>query len=87
MKTADCRPGRSGIRARWRLRAAMHPADTTYLYFVANTQGGHFFASTLAEHNKNVAKYHRLLNGEPAVPAPVEADHTHATKKSGKGRG
>ena len=80
-------PGPIGNPGEVALGAAMHPADTTYLYFVANTQGGHFFASTLAEHNKNVAKYHRLLNGEPAEPAPVEADHRHATKKSGKGRG
>jgi UPF0755 protein len=78
-------PGPIGNPGEVALEAAMHPADTTYLYFVANTQGGHFFASTLAEHNKNVAKYHRLLNGEPAEPPPVEAHHTHAAKKAGKG--
>jgi UPF0755 protein len=43
------------------LRAALEPAETEYLYFVANTQGGHFFSKTLAEHSQNVAKYHRLL--------------------------
>ncbi len=80
-------PGPIGNPGEVALEAAMHPADTTYLYFVANTQGGHFFASTLAEHNKNVAKYHRLLNGEPAEPPPVEAHHTHTAKKTGKGQG
>ncbi len=43
------------------LRAALNPAPVDYLYFVANTQGGHFFSQTLAEHNRNVARYRRLL--------------------------
>jgi UPF0755 protein len=46
------------------LRAAMHPADTDYLYFVAagkNAQGTSLFASTLDEHNRNVAGYRRAL--------------------------
>jgi UPF0755 protein len=43
------------------LRAALEPAPVDYYYFVANTQGGHFFSKTLAEHNTNVARYRRLL--------------------------
>lgn len=43
------------------LRAALEPAKSDYLYFVANTQGGHFFSRTLAEHNRNVRRYRRLL--------------------------
>ena len=46
-----------GIKA---LRAAMAPAQTDYLYFVAsgkNPQGKSLFASTLEEHNRNVAGY------------------------------
>jgi UPF0755 protein len=65
-------PGPIGNPGETALRAALAPAQTDYLFFVANTQGGHFFASTLAEHNKNVAKYHRLLNGEPADPPVTE---------------
>ena len=42
------------------LRAALDPQKTDYLYFVANTEGGHFFSKTLAEHNANVARYRRL---------------------------
>jgi UPF0755 protein len=79
-------PGPIGNPGEVALRAALHPAQTDYLYFVANTQGGHFFASTLAEHNKNVAKYHRLLNGEPAEPPVVEAHHTHAGGPTRKGK-
>ena len=79
-------PGPIGNPGEVALRAALHPAETTYLYFVANTQGGHFFASTLAEHNENVAKYHRLLRGEPAEPPVVEAHHTHAAGTARKGK-
>jgi UPF0755 protein len=79
-------PGPIGNPGEVALEAALHPAQTTYLYFVANTQGGHFFSSTLAEHNQNVARYHRLLNGEPADPPPTEAHHTHAGGKTRKGK-
>jgi len=53
------------------LRAALTPASTDYLYFVANAQGGHFFSKTLAEHNRNVAIYRHLLAGED-VPTALE---------------
>jgi UPF0755 protein len=48
-------PGRAAIEA------AMHPADTQYLYFVADAQGHHRFARTLEEHNHNVAAYRHAL--------------------------
>ena len=77
--------GNPGIAS---LRAALQPAATPYLYFVANTQGGHFFAATLEEHNRNVAKYHRLLNGQSAeapaaapAPAPVPLPPMRPTGK------
>ncbi|HLJ45481.1 MAG TPA: endolytic transglycosylase MltG [Bryobacteraceae bacterium] len=43
------------------LRAAIQPADTQYLYFVARPDGsgGHHFSSTMAEHEKAVQAYRR----------------------------
>lgn len=43
------------------LQAAMHPAQTNYLYFVADGggTGHHRFAHTLDEHNRNVLAYRR----------------------------
>jgi len=73
-------PGPIGNPGEASLRAALAPAKTDSLYFVANTQGGHFFSATLAEHNKNVMKYRRLLGGEPADPPPTPA----STKKKVK---
>lgn len=50
------------------LRAVLYPPETDYLYFVADTKGGHFFSRTISEHNANVARY-RQLAGLPAKPA------------------
>ncbi len=50
-----------GLRS---LRAAMTPAKTDYLYFVAagaNPQGGSRFSSTIEEHARNVAGYRHAL--------------------------
>jgi UPF0755 protein len=79
-------PGPIGNPGEASLRAAMEPSRTNFLYFVANTQGGHFFSATLAEHNKNVMKYRRLLAGEPAdPPPPVETRKKKASNKKHRG--
>src|SRR5689334_20094254 len=44
------------------LRAALKPAVTDYLYFVAAGDGHHRFAATLEEHNHNVALYRKAVN-------------------------
>ena len=48
-------PGKSA------LEAAMHPATTDYFYFVADGSGHHRFAHSLEEHNRNVAKYRKMV--------------------------
>lgn len=51
------------------LRAAMHPATTPYLYFVSNDAGGHRFAATLAEQQRNVKLYERARADHAAASA------------------
>lgn len=42
------------------LMAAVQPAETDYVFFVADGSGGHAFAETLDEHNRNVARWREL---------------------------
>jgi UPF0755 protein len=48
-------PGRSS------LLAAMNPAQTRFYYFVSDGNGHHRFATTLEEHNRNVAALRRVV--------------------------
>lgn len=53
-------PGPIANVGRAALEAVLKPADTAYLYFVADGTGGHAFAETLEEHNRNVAKWRKI---------------------------
>ena len=42
------------------IEAALNPDTTPFIFFVADGSGGHAFATTLEEHNVNVAKWRAL---------------------------
>jgi UPF0755 protein len=55
-----CAPGAASIEA------VLHPAASDDLYFVADGSGGHAFARTLQEHQRNVARWRALTPPTPA---------------------
>jgi peptidoglycan lytic transglycosylase G len=66
-------PGRASIEA------AASPARTKELYFVADGTGGHAFADTYEQHQKNVARLRVIeQGGDPGPPAAADAQPTPA---------
>ena len=47
-------PGKASIEA------VISPEENDYIFFVADGTGGHAFARTLKEHNRNVAKWRKI---------------------------
>jgi len=64
------------------LKAALAPAQTDFLYFVADAEGHSRFSTTLKEHSQQVEAYRRALHQPILVPRPY-ARNPHHHPRSG----
>ena len=71
-------PGPIANPGRAALEAVLKPTATEYLYFVADGTGGHAFAATLEEHNRNVRKWREIAGNAAAAVAAGSDDATPA---------
>ncbi len=76
--TPIANPGKAAIEA------AAHPVESGFLYFVADGSGGHAFAKTLEEHNRNVVTWRRL-EAERALQEKAEEEAGGGADESGDG--
>lgn len=64
------------------IEAVLNPADTDYLFFVADGTGGHAFAKTLKGHNRNVAKW-RVIEREIRAREKAAAEAEQKRRSQG----
>ena len=66
-------PGPIANPGRAALEAVANPSRTKDLYFVADGSGGHAFAETYEQHQRNVARWRQLEKNRPAA-GPTDVD-------------
>ena len=71
-------PGPIANPGRAALEAVLNPPETGHLYFVADGTGGHAFAATLDEHNRNVRNWRKIAGNAAAAAASEPADQADA---------
>ncbi len=76
--TPICNPGRAAIEA------VLNPATTSDLFFVADGSGGHAFATSLQDHQKNVQRW-RQIEREARAKAASNADQSRQEQSAGPG--